>query len=127
MSQFTKTGRLKRVERARDCSVKDVRVIEGDDYGVDVTVYEADFVNEDGQPRDNIVIIPSILFENTKDVQFRHDDGVVGKYSLCLAQERDDVADALSRALEQRVDKAQQTYAEAKEKQEQANKYLDEL
>jgi len=74
-----------------------VRTISGDSFAVadEYTVYEVDLINEDGERRENITIIPRILFENTKDVQHRHEAGVVGKYSRALALANDDAREAL--------------------------------
>jgi len=81
-----------RQERAEQTEITDVRTISGEQFGVpeDTTVYEVDLVNERGETRENVVIIPRILFENTKDVQHRHEQGVVGKYSRALAMESDE-------------------------------------
>lgn len=76
-----------RQDRADEIEITDIREIDGDDFGADVTVYEIDAVNERGETRENITIVPEILFENTKDVQHRHEKGIVGKYSLALCQE----------------------------------------
>lgn len=86
-----------RHERATNCNIIDVRTISGDTFAVldEFTVYEVDLINEQGSARDNVTIIPRILFENTKDVQYRHEKGIIGKYSLALAQESDEAREEL--------------------------------
>ena len=76
-----------RQNRAENTTITDVRTIEGEAFDLpdDVTVFEVDLVNERGAVRENVTIIPRILFESTKDVQYRHDYGIVGKYTRALA------------------------------------------
>lgn len=107
-----------RQERAEQTDILEVRTISGEEFGVseDTTVYEVDLVNEDGQPRSNVVIIPSILFENTKDVQHRHDAGIVGKYSRALAMENDEAREQLVSGIRAKRDSIQSEVRELKEK-----------
>lgn len=104
--EFPSKDAESRYERAEQTTITDVRTIDGDtfDVGEDTTVYEVDLVNESGEERENIVIIPRILFENTKDVQYRHSEGVVGKYSIALALEDDEAKEALLDGIEDRRD-----------------------
>lgn len=106
-----------RTERATNCTIEDVRVIEGDEFGVDdATVYEVDVVNERGEKRENITIIPSILFESTKDVQHRHQYGIVGKYTRALALQDEDVAEEVCDAIRQKRDEVQERIGELRAK-----------
>lgn len=104
--EFPSEDAESRYERAEQTTITDVRTIDGDafDVGEDTTVYEVDLVNESGETRENVVIIPRILFENTKDVQYRHSEGVVGKYSIALALESDEAKEALLDGIEDRRD-----------------------
>lgn len=94
--------------RAEQTDVTDIRKISGDQFGADVTVFEVDVINESGYVRENITIVPEILFENTKDVQHRHEAGIVGKYSRALALESDEARDLLLEGISQARDEAQQ-------------------
>jgi len=83
MEQETKPPR---VARAEQIEVTDIRRIDGTAFVDDMpTVYEVDFVNDRGETRENLTIIPGILYEATHDVRFRHEQGVVGKYTIALA------------------------------------------
>jgi len=93
-----------RMERAEKCVILATREISGEGFDVsdEATVYEIDVVNEDGELRENVTIIPRILFESTKDVQYRHEYGVVGKYSLALAQEHEKPREELEKGIEEK-------------------------
>lgn len=105
-----------RQERAEDTSIEDVRVIDGDEFGVtDATVYEVDLVNESGERRENVTIIPSILFENTKDVQHRHSHGIVGKYSRALAMENEQAREELLSGIRQKREQIQEDISDLEE------------
>ena len=58
--EFPSKDAESRYERAEQTTITDVRTIDGDtfDVGEDTTVYEVDLVNESGEERENIVIIP---------------------------------------------------------------------
>lgn len=107
-----------RQERAEATTIHDVRTISGEAFGVpeDTTVYEVDLTNEDGESRENLVIIPSILFENTKDVQHRHDAGVVGKYSRALAMENDQAKEELLNGIRSKRDQIAEELRSLQEK-----------
>lgn len=106
-----------RQERAEECDILDVRVIDGDEFGVDdATVYEIDVVNEDGYERENVTVIPRILFENTKDVQHRHDAGIVGKYSRALAMESDEARQELLDGIANKREETQDEIQRLKQK-----------
>ena len=81
VSEFPSEDSETRQRRAEQTNITEVRTISGEAFGVpdDYTVYEVDLVNDSGESRENVVIIPRILFENTKDVQHRHEAGIVGK------------------------------------------------
>lgn len=106
-----------RQERAEQCVIQDVRTIDGDEFGVDdATVYEVDLLNENGESRENVTIIPNILFENTKDVQHRHEKGIVGKYSRALALENEQARDELLSAIREKRSAVQDDILELQEK-----------
>jgi hypothetical protein len=93
-----------RQERANECTITDIRVIDGEQFGApdEYTVYEVDLINDRGETRENVTIIPRILFESTKDVQHRHDYGIVGKYSRALAQESEQAERELMEGVRER-------------------------
>lgn len=95
-----------RQSRAEQTTIHAVREIAGENFGVadEFTVYEVDLTNEQGETRENVVIIPRILFENTKDVQYRHEQGIVGKYSLALAEVSDQAKEELAAGIEDKRD-----------------------
>lgn len=107
-----------RKERADQTTITEVRTIEGDEFGIpdDYTVYEVDLINEQGETRENVTIIPRILFENTKDVQHRHDKGIVGKYTLALAEESDEARSELLTGIEEKRNETQESIKELKNK-----------
>ena len=105
-----------RQRRAEQTDITDIRTIDGDAFGADVTVFEVDAVNEDGEIRENITIVPEILFENTKDVQHRHEAGIVGKYSRALAMESDEARDLLLEGIRAKRDETQDEIRRLQEK-----------
>jgi len=105
-----------RQERAEQTSVTDIRTIDGAGFGADVTVYEIDVVNEEGEVRENITIVPEILFENTKDVQHRHEAGIVGKYSRALAMEDSEARELLIQGIRAKREETQEEIARLKAK-----------
>lgn len=106
-----------RQKRAEQTTLTDIRTIAGDSFGVpdEYTVYEVDLINDSGEERENVVIIPRILFENTKDVQYRHESGIVGKYSRALAMENDEAKEALLTGIEEKRDALQSEIRDLKE------------
>lgn len=116
--EFPSEDSVTRQERADQTTITEVRTISGAGFGVpdDYTVYEVDLINEDGQTRENVVIIPRILFENTKDVQHRHEAGIVGKYSRALAQESDEAEQELLAGIREKRDEVQDEIRRLKEK-----------
>lgn len=105
-----------RQTRAEQTDVTDIRTIDGDAFGSDVTVFEVDAVNEEGDIRENITIVPEILFENTKDVQHRHEAGIVGKYSRALAMESDEARELLLEGIRAKREETQEEIRRLKEK-----------
>lgn len=105
-----------RQERAADIDILDVREIGGDTFDAEMTVFEVDAVNEDGETRENITIVPEILFENTKDVQHRHEYGIVGKYSRALAMESERARDLLTEGVQDARAETRERITELKEK-----------
>ena len=93
-----------RQQRAEETVITDVRTIEGASFNLpdDVTVFEVDLINERGETRENVTIIPRILFESTKDVQYRHDFGIVGKYTRALVEESEEAFDELILGIQQK-------------------------
>lgn len=106
-----------RQDRAERCVLQDVRIIDGSEFGVsDGTVYELDLINESGERRENITVIPSILFESTKDVQHRHEYGIVGKYTRALALQNEDARQDVLDAIESKRETIQEDIDSLKEK-----------
>jgi hypothetical protein len=107
-----------RQDRAEDIVVEDIRRIEGDEFVASdgVTVYEIDATNESGEKRENITVIPSILFESTKDVQHRHEYGIVGKYTRALALEDDTARTEVLNAIDQKRRSVQEEISQLKSK-----------
>lgn len=116
--EFPSEDSESRQERAEQTTITEVRTISGEQFGVpdDTTVFEVDLVNERGESRENVVIIPRILFENTKDVQHRHSEGIVGKYSRALAMESDEARDELLAGISDRRDDIQEEMGVLREK-----------
>jgi len=118
VSEFPSVDSETRQERAEQTTITEVRTISGEAFGVpdEYTVYEVDLVNESGEERENVVIIPRILFENTKDVQHRHEAGIVGKYSRALAMESDEAREELVRGISEKRSDVQDEIRRLKEK-----------
>lgn len=118
VSQFPSEDSETRQTRAEQTDITEVRTISGDAFGVpdEYTVYEIDLVNERGETRENVVIIPRILFENTKDVQHRHEAGIVGKYSHALAMESDEAREELLTGIREKRDEVREEIRYLKEK-----------
>jgi hypothetical protein len=114
--EFPSEDSRSRQKRAEETTVTDIREIDGEAFGTDVTVYEVDVVNESGEERENITIVPEILFENTKDVQHRHEAGIVGKYTLALCQESDKAREQLIDGIKTKRESVQSEIEELKEK-----------
>lgn len=75
-----------REERAQHMTFHDIREIP---QPGGPTIYEVDVTNEKGETRENLTLIPGIRYEATKDVRYRHSEGVVGKYTLALCAENE--------------------------------------
>lgn len=114
--EFPSQDSKSRMERAEQVEIIDIREIDGSTFGIDATVYELDLLNEDGERRDNMVVIPRILFENTKDVQHRHDKGVIGKYSLALAQASDAAKEELLAGIDDKANEVSEQLRELRQK-----------
>jgi len=105
-----------------------VRIIDGNEFGVeDATVYELDLINDNGEKRENVTVIPSILFESTKDVQHRHEYGIVGKYTRALAMENDDAREEVLEAIRQKRESVQEDIRSLKEKDSRLLHTLSDL
>lgn len=118
VSEFPSEDSETRQTRAEQTEITDIRTIEGEAFAVpdEYTVYEVDLVNEQGEVRENVVIIPRILFENTKDVQHRHEAGIVGKYSRALAMESDEAEAELIQGIHEKRNEVQEEIRRLKEK-----------
>jgi hypothetical protein len=116
--EFPSDDSSSRQERAEQTEINDVRTISGEQFGVpdDTTVYEVDLTNEEGESRENVVIIPRVLFENTKDVQYRHEEGIVGKYSRALALENEQAREELLAGISDKRETLQSELTEFREK-----------
>lgn len=118
MSEFPSEDSESRQKRAEQTTILDVRTISGDAFDVsdEYTVYEVDLINESGERRENVTIIPRILFENTKDVQHRHDAGVIGKYARALALEDEDAREALLAGIREKREEIAEEMSTLREK-----------
>lgn len=87
-----------RQERAEQIKLTDVRRISE-------TIWEVDAINEDGESRENLTIIPERIYSPTKDMQHRGPKGVVGKYIRALALEDAEARDQLNAAIRERRDR----------------------
>ena len=114
---FPSEDSASRQDRAEQTTIEDIRIIDGNEFGVeDATVYELDLINDSGERRENVTVIPSILFESTKDVQHRHDYGIVGKYTRALALENEEARQETLEAIRQKRDSIQEDIRDLKEK-----------
>lgn len=95
-----KTASDERQERAEQVTLTDVRRISEE-------VWEVDLINDRGEVRENVTIIPSRIYSPTKDVRWRGPKGVVGKYIRALALENDDAHEQLLDAIEERRERIQ--------------------
>lgn len=109
MSQALQT----RQDRAEEISFEDIRRIP---QGDGPTVYEVDAVNESGELRENLTLIPGIRYEATKDVRYRHSSGVIGKYTRRLCQVDDTAREELLVFLEEERAELQEKITELSEK-----------
>jgi len=87
------TASTRRQERAQNIDVTDLRRI-------NETVWEMDCINDNGDRRENITLIPSERYSPTKDMQHRGPKGIVGKYLRTLAMESDDARRQLRECIE---------------------------
>lgn len=87
------TDRLQRFERSKDVHFQRIKAI--DEIGDGATVWEVDAINEEGEERENLTLVPRIRYSSTNDMRYRYGEGVVDKYLLALAREREDARDEL--------------------------------
>lgn len=106
------TASGERQERAEQITITEIRRISDE-------VWEVDCINESGEVRENLTIIPSRIYSPSKDMQHRGPKGVVGKYIRALAMEDDEAHDQLRTAIEERRDRIQGEIQDLKE--EEAN------
>jgi len=107
-----RTAEDSRVQKARRIEVQDV-------FEPRDGVYVADFINEDGEQRQR-VLIPSKLFSDNPDVIYRSNKGIVGKYTLAAAREHEGIRADLALALEERQSELDEDIQQAREKVEEA-------
>jgi len=95
--EFPEVDSSTRQERAEQTEILDVRIIDGNTFDLpdEHDVFEVDLINERGQLRENVTIVPSILYESTHDVRYRHEFGIVGKYTRALAHANSDALEQL--------------------------------
>jgi len=95
--EFPEVDSSTRQERAEQTEILDVRVIDGETFELpdEHDVFEVDLINERGQLRENVTIVPSILYESTHDVRYRHEFGIVGKYTRALAHANENALEQL--------------------------------
>jgi hypothetical protein len=76
-----------RQDRADNTTITAIREIDASARSAtDPRVFEVDLINERGEVRENVTIIPRLLYESTKDVQYRGDSGIIGKYTRALVR-----------------------------------------
>jgi hypothetical protein len=114
--EFPSEDSATRQERAENCEILDIREIDGEQFGANVTVFEIDAINERGEHRENVTIVPEMLFENTKDVQYRHEAGIVGKYTRAICQESDEARELLFDGIDAKRDETQSKIATLRQK-----------
>lgn len=102
-----------RQERAEEISFHAVREISNGDGP---TVFEVDATNERGELRENLTLIPGIRYEATKDVRYRHDEGVIGKYTRRLCQVDEQAREELLDFIEEEREELQEKITELSEK-----------
>lgn len=105
MSESASTSRH---ERAKNITILDTRRISDE-------VWEIDVINDAGEERENITIIPSRIYSPTKDMQHRGPKGVVGKYIQALAMENDEAKEQLALAIEERIERIDNEISDLKE------------
>lgn len=127
--EFPQDDSASRQNRAEQCQILDVREIEGRAFDVpnEYTIYEVDLLNEDGERRDNVTIIPRVLFESTKDVQHRHEFGIIGKYSLALSQHNEQAQEELVKGIREQRDQLSEEIRFLKEKDSRLLNFLCEI
>lgn len=104
-----RTASAKRQERAEQVTLLDVRRISDE-------VWEVDLVNDRGESRENVTIIPNRIYSPSKDMQHRGKNGHVGKYIRALALENEDAREQLENAIEERRNRIQEEISSLKEK-----------
>lgn len=105
-----KTASDARQERAEQVTILETRRISDE-------VWEVDLINEAGNERENVTIIPSRIYSPTKDMQHRGPKGVVGKYIRALAMENDEAHSQLMTAIEERRERIQGEIRDLKEEE----------
>lgn len=105
---FPKTASEDRQDRAEQVTLTDVRRISNE-------VWEVDLINDRGEERENVTIIPSRIYSPSKDVQHRGPKGVVGKYIRALALESDEAREQLLDAISERRERIQEEIRALKE------------
>lgn len=110
----TQTASDERHERAQNITILDSRRISDE-------VWEIDCINDRGEKRENMTIIPSRIYSPSKDVQHRGPKGVVGKYIRALSFEDDEAHEQLVEAIRERRDRVQ---AEMKDLREEDSNLL---
>lgn len=103
-----KTASDSRQERAEQVTLLDVRRISDE-------VWEVDLLNEAGNRRENVTIIPSRIYSPSKDMQHRGPKGIVGKYIRALAIANDEAHDQLLDAIRERRNRIQGEIRDLKE------------
>lgn len=96
-----KTASDDRQTRAEQITIQEKRRISDD-------VWEIDVINDRGEKRENITIVPGDIYSPTKDMQHRGPSGVVGKYLRALAMADDDAQEKLLDAIRRRRDSVQE-------------------
>lgn len=105
-----KTASDARQERAEQVTIVESRRVTDE-------VWEVDLINDNGDMRENVTIIPSRIYSPSKDMQHRGPKGIVGKYLMALAMEDKDAHEQLMDAIAERRERIQGEIRDLKEEE----------
>lgn len=105
-----RTASKSRKRRAQQITILESRRISEE-------VWEVDCINDSGEERENVTIIPSRIYSPTKDMQHRGPKGIVGKYLLALAEENEEAHEQLVDAIKERRERIQGEIEDLKEEE----------
>jgi len=105
-----KTASDARQERAEQVTIVESRRVTD-------KVWEVDLINDNGDMRENVTIIPSRIYSPSKDMQHRGPKGIVGKYIRALAMEDEDAHEQLMDGIRERRERIQGEIRDLKEEE----------